>query len=308
VTRRHNGGGSWYDNVPDEELGPGILALESYAEKRVGAALLRKLPIDRDGEVVHEIPTFEEPLEAEQLIHTVMDQLKRDLHPRPGPSEGFAETLRRLFDGVLFNHYYQALPFDLQVSLYDKLLLFAARRCRTVVSVGAGPVRVHPDRMSPRDLVQEAFARSAVGRRRWNCEEIDCLPFLFGVVKSLNSEELRRTSSNGEKYLSSLREATPEDAQDDWIDELLSRFHGPAPTPEEVARAKQLVLSILKKATTDDPDLHILTARLLHGYKPREIAEDLERAPEAVYQDIRKLRRRVTRELGASQSKKPKEQ
>lgn len=141
---------------------------------------------------------------------------------------------------------------------------------------------------NPGDLLSDAIIATLEGRRKWIKANVDFLPFLLGVMKSLASHI--RTG----KPLDAFDEIAPnpvndEDNTEDFVEQI--------PTAARVDPERQLLASDLdeqvRKRFDDDPAVLLVYEAFLEKMKPAEIQSCLGLSEKEYNAAAKRLRRAV---------------
>lgn len=163
----------------------------------------------------------------------------------------------------------------------EKLTIYASHKC--LRRHWETPNGVLSKGNEPKDLALEAISKVLSRERKWDPEEQDLLSFLKTVVDSMVSHLV----------------ASPDNARRSRgrrTDKVLRTMPAATASPEQEAVATELTRRI--RASLDDaPELLDLFNCIAQGDKPKEIARALGQSIDDIYNQIRKLKRRLTSRL-----------
>ena len=141
-----------------------------------------------------------------------------------------------------------------------------------------------------KDLLQEAIMRTLSGVRRWKPDEVEFVPFLMGVMRSISSQRAEQHQARGEITIS----ATGSDSGNDPA-RVESKSN--APDPERSLRAGELLAKV-DDLFANDEDTFLVIQGWRDGMTGPEIQQSLGFS-ETKYETVaRRIRRNVRKELG----------
>lgn len=185
-------------------------------------------------------------------------------------------------------------------TLARHLLYFTLVRIR-LYSWRYGGTFVLPQGYTAEDIVQEVIVRTISGDRRWDPEKGELLPWLKWQVRSI-VDALARSAAHRHEELAPDAATLPGDDPLGTLATNYGAFNSVAASPEALFLDQESVdrrVGHLFAAVSGEPDLEAVLNAVLDGAgtRPREIAAFLEVPVSDIYNRLKRIRRRVWKDL-----------
>ena len=185
-----------------------------------------------------------------------------------------------------------------------ELLAFAATWSKKYPTLGYGEdPRFLVLGVSYEDVIQEVIGKAFAGVRKWNPDEVELVPWLKMHVKSIIDALAKSKPANQEISLSIGREENEIESNPGYSNTFSFSAQQNsnmqmATNPEDILLKKETIdqeLQFIFDAVEGDEELELIVLAMQCGCepKPRFLAEELNIPIKDVYQQVRRLRRRV---------------
>ena len=185
-----------------------------------------------------------------------------------------------------------------------ELLAFAANWSRKYPSLGYGEdPRFLVLGVSYEDVIQDVVAKAFSGTRKWDPDKVELVPWLKMHIKSIIDALAKSKAANQETTLLGRCEENEVGSNLDNDSSFLTHQDSNvqmATSPEDIMLRKEKIeqdIQFIYDAVKGDEELELIVMAIQCGCspQPRFLAEELNLPIDDVYQQVRRLRRRVNR-------------
>ncbi len=153
--------------------------------------------------------------------------------------------------------------------------------------------------VSYEDVVQEVIVKAFSGERNWDPDTVDLVPWLKMHIKSIVDALARSIAANQETDLVTRDEESDFELGLEYKISMAHQHSGEQlNNPEDLLLKKEYIeqeLQLIYEAARDDEELELIILAIQCGCEsePRFLAEELNVPVKDIYQQVRRLQRRV---------------